>query len=637
MNDWAFHLPKLFVLVGVFSYLLLFAPKVKISFRPFLFLFVLYVARDVLYWIFPYDFICVTADTAAVLCYLYWVRGVTGFKARDWVAIALSVVAIAGAVELQFIQALPTFIFFRNIWLFPLVIYLAIQMVQITPFNTANPQEIITIRKYIIYLWIFAPLPIVFLGYFSVFTQAFLYPITYVAHAMVLYRLTLNEVDRKNQNIASLVSSRENVFDFMQKLSSAVSEKIEIDKILAIVVTSAIKNTGADGGAILMLDEFQKTLKYRSIVGTYTPPFEVPELVTVKAERLENYLFSLNLEIGQTVLGESFQKAEPIFIQNTQRDSRLTPAAKGNQLAVSSLIVVPLVVSKRILGVISVSKQAWGQFFTAEDYEHLKAFADYASLSIDMHLTYLEVLEKKQIERELGIAAEIQKKLVPRQLPKLPKTELAVYSLPARGVSGDYFDVFRLDPNKLIVLVGDVAGKGIPAALVMVMIHSIFHLIASPKRDIATTLTWINRGLIGQVDIDRYATLSILCWDEVARCIQYANAAHHPLMIFRAAVKKIEQVDTEGLPIGIDRGSAYKMKSVAMGPGDVAILYTDGITEAMNTDGEQYTLERLAAVLSSNSAKKADELKKIIQKDLNDFTGAAKQHDDQTLVILKAS
>jgi sigma-B regulation protein RsbU (phosphoserine phosphatase) len=254
-----------------------------------------------------------------------------------------------------------------------------------------------------------------------------------------------------------------------------------------------------------------------------------------------------------------------------------------------------------------------------------------------MHLTYLEVLEKKQMERELGIAAEIQKKLVPRKLPEMERTELAVHSLPARGVSGDYFDVFRVDPKKLIILVGDVAGKGIPAALVMVMIHSIFHLIASPKRDIATTLTWINRGLIGQVDIDRYATLSILSYDETNRSIQYSNAAHHPLLIYRAATEQMESVDTEGLPIGIDRGSAYGMKQLSLNAGDIAVMYTDGITEAMNPEGEQYSLERLSSVLKSNYEKKAEELKKTIQKDLSDFTGSAKQHDDQTLVILKAS
>jgi len=235
------------------------------------------------------------------------------------------------------------------------------------------------------------------------------------------------------------------------------------------------------------------------------------------------------------------------------------------------------------------------------------------------------------------MAAEIQKKLLPAALPRMKKTELAVYSLPVRGVSGDYYDVYRLDPEKFIVVVGDVAGKGFPAALVMAMIHSIFHLVASPKRDIAYTLTWINRGLVGQVDVDRFATLCIVSFDEATRCIQYTNAGHLPLLVFRAASRAVEHVDLEGLPVGIDRASAYKMKSVSLSAGDIALLYTDGITEALNQEGEQYGRTRLVSVLSGNHMKKAEELKNLIQKDLNEFTGFAQQHDDQTLVILKSN
>jgi sigma-B regulation protein RsbU (phosphoserine phosphatase) len=107
--------------------------------------------------------------------------------------------------------------------------------------------------------------------------------------------------------------------------------------------------------------------------------------------------------------------------------------------------------------------------------------------------------------------------------------------------------------------------------------------------------------------------------------------------VFRAESQTVEHVDMEGLPIGIDRASAYTMKSVTLKPGDIAVLYTDGITEALNQEGEQYGRTRLISVLSGNHLKKAEELKNLIQKDLNDFTSFAQQHDDQTLVILKTN
>lgn len=344
----------------------------------------------------------------------------------------------------------------------------------------------------------------------------------------------------------------------------------------------------------------------------------------------------MSIEIGSTLLGETFKKAEPLFVRNVAQDGRLTAEYKNDLSLPSSIIVVPLVVAHRILGIISVTKKSWGQYFTDEDFNHLKGFADYASLSIDMHLTYLEVLEKRQIEHELSIAAEIQDKLISHKVPTMKAAEIGVLSVPAHGVNGDYFDLLPLGADKLAFVVGDVAGKGIPAALVMVMIHSILHLIASPRRDLAQMLGWVNRGLIGQVEIDHYATLSIVSFDEGTHSIQYSNAAHHPLLVFRAASEQVELVDTRGLPIGIDPTSIYEMKTVPFTCGDIALVYTDGITEALNPAGEQYSLERLSAVIRARREEPAEGIKDAIREDLATFVQTAKQHDDQTLIVLKA-
>ncbi len=634
---WVYQLPKLITLAAVLTYLLAFGARLRIPSRPFLILFLVYLLRDIVYAFVPLDSICLAADILSIFSYLYWLRGITGKRKSDNVMILVGIVASLGAAEQDFFGLLPGLLFFRSVWIVPLFVYLWIQLAQVTPFNTRRPETVLQNKAGIRFIFFALIVFTMALGYHSLYLHTLVYPAIYIFHAIILYRLTLARVAQKDLTATSLIASRDSLFSFMQELSSAVSEKMEINKILSLVVRSAIRNTGADGGAILMVDEMGNELRYRAIVGTYSPPFKVPEVVKTRAARLEDYLYSTGIKFGETILGESFQRAEPLFVQNTRQDERLAEDVESNQLDISSLIVVPLIVSKRILGIISVGKQSWGQFFTDEDFEHLKAFADYASLSIDMHLNYLEVLEKRQLDHELGIAAEIQKKLVPRDLPLLKAAEIAVHSVPARGVSGDYYDIFHLDSQKLIITVGDVAGKGVPAALVMVMIHSIFHLIASPKRDIATTLTWINRGLFGQIEIDHFATLSILSYDETTHSIQYSNAAHHPLLIYRVAVDEIESVDTEGLPIGIDRASLYKLKNLSLQSGDIALIYTDGIVEAMNPEGEQYSLDRLSSVLRSNKNKGAEELKKAIEEDLGEFTGTAKQHDDQTLVILKAN
>jgi sigma-B regulation protein RsbU (phosphoserine phosphatase) len=288
-----------------------------------------------------------------------------------------------------------------------------------------------------------------------------------------------------------------------------------------------------------------------------------------------------------------------------------------------------------VLGVLSILKRAENQVFSDREFEHIKTFADYASITLDSLLTYLEVLEKREMDREVWIAADIQQKLLPGKMPELKNAALSLYSLPARGVSGDYYDIFKLDADKVALIIGDVAGKGIPAALVMVMIRSILHLIVSSQREAASILSWVNRGITGRIDIDHFATLSYLVFDQEKREIVYANAAHHPLLVYKSRQGKLVEVDTPGLPIGIERSTVYKQKRFPVEKGDLLLLYTDGVVEAMNQGGEQYTMGRLRRVVEKNSVLPAEELLDFIKDDLRDFVGPARQHDDQTMLLMK--
>ena len=211
------------------------------------------------------------------------------------------------------------------------------------------------------------------------------------------------------------------------------------------------------------------------------------------------------------------------------------------------------------------------------------------------------------------------------------------FSNPARGVSGDYFDMIELNSHKVGVVIGDVAGKGVPASLVMVMIHSILHLILNSVEEAYKVISWINRGVTGKIDIDHYATLSFFTFDEKSREVVYSNAAHHPLMFYSKKANKIYLVETKGLPIGIEKGSTYKQKRFAVEPGDLLILYTDGIVESMNSEGVQYSRKSLERQVLQNTHLSARKLVDKIKADLDEYTGHEKPRDDQTLVVMKVT
>ncbi|RPJ04156.1 MAG: serine/threonine-protein phosphatase, partial [Spirochaetaceae bacterium] len=198
-------------------------------------------------------------------------------------------------------------------------------------------------------------------------------------------------------------------------------------------------------------------------------------------------------------------------------------------------------------------------------------------------------------------------------------------------------DVLQFKNNRIGMVICDVAGKGVPAALIMVMIRSILHLITSAEKDAANVVTWINRGITGKIDIDRFATLSFLTYDENTREVVYSNAAHHPLLIFRKKTGSIEVVDTEGLPIGVERTAKYGQKRFKLESGDLVVVYTDGIIEAMNPAGQQYTYERFTKLVFENSSLAPDTLIEKIKTDLRTHVGNAPQHDDQTLMLMKVN
>ncbi|MEM5947172.1 GAF domain-containing SpoIIE family protein phosphatase [Spirochaetia bacterium 38H-sp] len=576
-------------------------------------------------------------DISFVALSLLWIRTYSSSRNTDIIVIIISSITAITIFLLNFLGVFNITIILGIIPLSIITIYFLVEYTRISIHNTEGAEDIIGIRPFAILTIISSPFLSLFTGYNnSAIGQFFLiFPIVYSGIIVMFYVLKhINKQEFQNQRLTQDI---ENLFDFMKKVSSVTRTELQIDRILQYVTESTMQNVDADGAAILILDEFDPTIiRVRAVSGFYPPPFPVPQMVKTKSSVFEEYFRSQQIPIAaDNVLSETVREVKPIFIRNSAQDDRLKHNRGDDLLYLSSFISVPLIANNRVFGVLSLIKRRRNRYFTQNDFSHILTFADYSSLIIDTIYTYIELLEKREMEREVNIAAEIQQKLIPQYMPEISTLDLRVHSIPLHGVSGDYYDIFTLDENKLALFMCDVAGKGVPAALIMVMIHSILHLIASPNRDPAVTLTWLNRGLFGRISVDHYATVSYAIYDSEKRVLEYTNAAHHPLIVIRPSDKKIFKVDTRGLPIGIEQNIVYEKKSIPLQKGDIAILYTDGITEAMNKDGEQYGLERLLKILLANAEKDIEEITETVKSDLAEFVGRAKQHDDQTFLLLK--
>jgi phosphoserine phosphatase RsbU/P len=443
--------------------------------------------------------------------------------------------------------------------------------------------------------------------------------------------------DDFNFFIRDLKGNVESVLDFLRNVQSSMTDQLNINEIAELVVESCLKDTNADGAAFLLVGNNKKTLKVSAIKGIFPPPVSnISAIVKTQRSSLDNYFRNKPIEVSNTVLGDVVRSGKPIFIKNSTEDKRLEENTTSDIMFISSIIAMPIIISKKIFGVLAIEKVKRNSLLTDLDYTHMSTFADYAALTIENYFSYMELIEKRDMERELKIASEIQKNLLPTKELNLKTLDMAAFSNPAKEIGGDYYDTIKLDKNKTGIIICDVAGKGIPAALIMTMIRTILHLIASAKRDSATILTWLNKGILtGKIGIERFATAGFLVYDDSNKSMIYANAAHLPLLIFRNESGKIQQVDAEGLPLGIDKNTKYSQKRVTLNSGDLIVLYTDGIAEAMNPAGEQFTYESLTKLIKKNAYLSSDKILEKIRHDLDEFTGDAKQHDDQTLIVMK--
>ncbi len=441
--------------------------------------------------------------------------------------------------------------------------------------------------------------------------------------------------------VNTLKTKLDSTLSYMKKVGSAMSDKFKIKEVIQLITESAAENTQADGCILLLIDEENpENIIVEGLVGFFPPTWLVTDfLKNKKIQHLIKYVKNTPVKMGENIIGKSIAENKSVFIQNTLYNDKLANENlnKESVLYISSLAIVPLVISDRVIGAISVVKTKENTFFTDLDYNHIQSFAEYATLTIDNLVKHIQLLEKHELEREVGIAAQIQKRLLPRTLPKLKNSTVKAFSNPLKGVSGDYYDLIKLDEDKTAIIMCDVAGKGVPAALVMIMINTIIKLTSSTERGAAEMLSWLNKGLAGRVGEGNFATIGYVVFNQKTREVLYSNAAHIPMILYREKKKKFFYIDVEGLPIGVDMNAQYKQKRFILSEGDVLVMYTDGISEAMNKNGDQYETKSIIKVLKKCVFLSAEEILNKIKEDLAKYVKGAKQHDDQTLLVLKGN
>jgi sigma-B regulation protein RsbU (phosphoserine phosphatase) len=309
----------------------------------------------------------------------------------------------------------------------------------------------------------------------------------------------------------------------------------------------------------------------------------------------------------------------------------LPPAA----LAYSSVLWAPFRGQDHTLGGILLGRLRGQEVFTASDEKLLMALARQAAVAIENSRLHEQVLERERLKRELQLAREVQSSLIPRDIPGVPGWDFAAYWQPAREVSGDFYDFIARDKGQLGLAIGDVSDKGMHAALFMALTRSTLRASTLAARSPAEGLTQTNRLLCGDSTGGMFVTLFYAQLNPAKNDLLYVNAGHNPPLHYRAAKKELVELERTGIMLGFDDAHKFDQRSVQFQPGDFVFFYTDGVTESVNAENEQFGEDRLRRILRDHPGESPQEILRALQQSLNAFTGDIAPFDDITIVIAK--
>ncbi|MCK9212288.1 MAG: SpoIIE family protein phosphatase [Ignavibacteriaceae bacterium] len=303
----------------------------------------------------------------------------------------------------------------------------------------------------------------------------------------------------------------------------------------------------------------------------------------------------------------------------------------------SIFTIVPLMINEQIIGLLLFGLKQTGAQFTGKDLDLLISASNQTAISIENARLYHSEIEKNRLERDLENARHIQQSLLPKSIPEINRLELTGVTIPAQHVGGDYYDFIKLSDTKLFIVVGDVSGKGLSAALYISKLQTMIRMYCSEERSPKEILVEINKRLFAEMERNYFITVSLALIDSSERKVRFCRAGHpHALLINDGKCEKIKPV---GIGLGLNKGEVFDASleetEITLKPESLLAVYSDGISEAMNSKQQEFGEENIITILKKNADSSLDTIQNKILDGVTDFCNGEAQHDDITLVLVK--
>ncbi|MBN2365459.1 MAG: GAF domain-containing protein [Calditrichaeota bacterium] len=403
----------------------------------------------------------------------------------------------------------------------------------------------------------------------------------------------------------------------LNDIATAITTTQSVDQIVDLIIQKCVKHLKVEQGAVMLLDEKNQNNPFHTMVR--------------KQDSLSNVLpFRLDTQLT----GWMIKNRVPLLINNFETDTRFTWKPESESPTIRSLLSVPMLIKGRMLGLITVFNKKLEQGFTGSDQRLLAIIAAQSSNIIENARLYQEEQDFLRMQEEMRLAREIQQNLLPAESPKISGYDIAGCSIPAKDVGGDYFDYIPINDTNLAFCLGDVSGKGMPAALLMANLQATLRGQTGALVSSSECITRSNRLMFKSTDDRKFATLFYGILDMEKHQILYSNAGHDNPFLVKTNTN-IERLSTGGVVLGFVPEFSFEEENVDFPPGSMLVLYSDGVSEAMNNTGEEFGEKRIADIIVDCRKESAEAIIREILDKVNHYVDSSLKMDDMTIMVIK--
>ena len=400
--------------------------------------------------------------------------------------------------------------------------------------------------------------------------------------------------------------------------SARITTSLQLDQVLDQVLDSVISLTGTERAYLMLRDPESETLTVRKARNWDNPDGNIPD---------QNF--------SRSVIRSALQETKPIVLTNILADPQFAMADSVIAQGLQAVLCVPLLIDGRIMGVLYADRRSTTPFISEAMLPLLAAFGTQAAIAIEKARLHEKEIQLQRIDKELSVGQQIQLSLLPKIMPSAAGWDFAATYQAARVVGGDFYDFIPLPDGRLGIVVADVADKGIPAAIFMAVSRTIIRTTALSVSDPAEALIKANQVILQDSPNDMFLTVFYSILNTTTGHVIFANGGHNHPLLFRSATGTFETLAVRGIILGALPDIHLDSNEVWLAPADLLVLYTDGLTEAMDPEYEEFGEARLRQVINDRRESGAAEIMDAILKAMQRFVNGAEQSDDLTIVVVK--